>query len=56
MCCGDPLAIDGFDEDSKDFTLSNNRAKTASSIKALGPVSVLLARKLQMMTEAGTGV
>ena len=28
MCCGDPLAIDGFDEDSKDFALSNNRAKT----------------------------
>jgi len=27
MCCGDPLAIDGFDEDSKDFALSNNRAK-----------------------------
>ncbi|HEX5154465.1 MAG TPA: OmpA family protein [Parafilimonas sp.] len=27
MCCGDPLAIDGFDQDSKDFALSNNRAK-----------------------------
>lgn len=27
MCCADPLAIDGFDEDSKDFALSNNRAK-----------------------------
>jgi len=28
MCCGDPLAIDGFDEDSKNFALSYNRAKT----------------------------
>lgn len=27
MCCDDPLAVDGFDQDTKEFSLSYNRAK-----------------------------
>ncbi len=28
MCCDDPLTVDGFDIDTKEFSLSYNRAKT----------------------------
>lgn len=28
MCCDDPLTVDGFDTDTKEFSLSFNRAKT----------------------------
>ncbi len=28
MCCDDPLTVDGFDVDTKEFSLSYNRAKT----------------------------